>query len=145
MEITTLALALLVSFFWGLHPLVQRSLVLALDSEVVIVLGGLFYFAAVIVFALFNWKQLMRNSKKITTTHLLTICALSIITIFVANLIYIYILKKYEGYVISALVYSSPAFSLLLAYLFLRQAVNLYGAIGVLLIVAGVICLAFNT
>ena len=142
MEKITLALALLVSFFWGLHPLVQRSLVLSLDSEVVIVLGGLFYFAAVLVFAGINWKKLMHNSKKITPTQLSTIGALSIITVFVANLIYVYILKKHEGYVISALVYSSPAFSLLLTYLFLRQKITIYGVIGVLLVVLGVVFLA---
>ena len=71
-----------------------------------------------------------------------TIGALSIITVFVANLIYVYILKKHEGYVISALVYSSPAFSLLLTYLFLRQKITIYGMIGVLLVVLGVVFLA---
>jgi drug/metabolite transporter (DMT)-like permease len=144
MDISTIALALLVAFFWGLHPLVQKSLVMALDTEVLIIIGGLFYFAAVIVFALFNWKSFSQNARKITVAHLATMCALSIITVFGANLIYVYILKKHEGYVISALIYSSPAFTLLLAYLFLRQEISTYGVVGVLLIVAGVVCLAFN-
>jgi drug/metabolite transporter (DMT)-like permease len=47
-------------------------------------------------------------------------------------------LKKHDSYIISALIYSSPIFTLLLACLFLNEQITYYGLLGVLFIVVGV-------
>jgi drug/metabolite transporter (DMT)-like permease len=68
----------------------------------------------------------------------------SMITGFFASLIYFHILKKHESYVIAALIYSSPVFTLLISYFVLKEKVSYIGVAGVILIVSGVIMLALN-
>lgn len=54
---------------------------------------------------------------------------------------YYYILEKHHAYVISALVYSSPVFTVLFAHMVLKERVTVLGMAGVLLIVTGVVLL----
>jgi len=41
----------------------KKTLTLPIFFSLVLVLGGLFYFAAILVFAGINWKKLIHNSK----------------------------------------------------------------------------------
>ena len=63
---------------------------------------------------------------------------------FFANLLYFIILNKHESSVVSALIYSSPVFTLVLAMLFAKEKVSIVGIMGIILITLGVICIAFN-
>ena len=42
-------------------------------------------------------------------------------TAFLANLLYLMVLKKNQSYIVSALIYSSPVFMFLIAWLFLKE------------------------
>jgi len=68
----------------------------------------------------------------------------SAITGFFANLIYYYVISKHESYIVEALISCSPLFTLVLAYLFLKEEINWVGIAGVLLITLGVICVSLN-
>ena len=70
--------------------------------------------------------------------------ALSIFTAFLANIMYYYILKDHELSIISALIYSSPVFTLVIAYLFLKERLDIYGFSGIMAIIVGVILISQN-
>lgn len=84
------------------------------------------------------------DSAKLTKTNVLLIGTASILTGLVANLLYFFILKKHESYVVSALIYAAPAFTLLLAYFILREKVTGIGCLGVAFVVVGTVCIALN-
>jgi drug/metabolite transporter (DMT)-like permease len=57
---------------------------------------------------------------------------------------YYYILKNHESSIISALVYSSPVFTLIIAYIFLKERLDIYGISGIFLMILGVILVSNN-
>jgi drug/metabolite transporter (DMT)-like permease len=75
---------------------------------------------------------------------MLTVIALSVFTIFMANMIYYYILKNHDSSIISALIYSSPVFTLIIAHLFLKERLDIYGVSGIFAIIIGVILISQN-
>jgi drug/metabolite transporter (DMT)-like permease len=57
---------------------------------------------------------------------------------------YYYILKNHESSIISALVYSSHVFTLIIAYIFLKERLDIYGISGIFLMILGVILVSNN-
>jgi drug/metabolite transporter (DMT)-like permease len=70
--------------------------------------------------------------------------ATTVLTGFAANWLYFNVLRAHNSFVISALVYSCPLFTLLLAAAFLNERITVAGVAGVLLICAGLFCIALN-
>ena len=144
MNLIVLCAALFVAFLWGLSPVIHKALLTKIDPIVIIVVGGAFYFSMVIGFALWNWKKVRESSVALTSTQLWMLALSSIVAGFGANLIYLYALRQEKSHIISALIYSSPAFSLIFAYLFLKETITLASFTGVILIVAGVVLLSIS-
>jgi len=136
--------ALFVAFLWGLTPVIHKHVLNTLDPRTVMVLGSIFYFACVLMFWLWNREIIKNDVKNVKLQHIYWIAITSIVTAFIANVIYLFILKKHDSYIISALIYSCPIFTLVLAYIFLKEHITFTGLIGVFLITAGVACLGFN-
>ena len=63
---------------------------------------------------------------------------------FIPNILYFYLLKEHDSYVVSALVNSAPVFTVLISYFLLKEKLTKYGIIGIILIVGGIVCLSFN-
>lgn len=139
-----IAIALFVSFLWGLAPIIHKHVLKSVDPKVVMVTGGLFYSICLFTFAIYYLKDIKSGFKKLQLRNALWIGFASIITAFIANLIYFYILKDHDSYVIAALIYSSPVFTLILAYYLLKEKVTMMGFVGVAFIMIGIICLALN-
>ncbi len=57
---------------------------------------------------------------------------------------YYYILKNHESSIISALIYSSPVFTLIIAYIFLKERLDIYGISGIFFMILGVILVSNN-
>ena len=137
-------IALFVSFLWGVQIICHKILLKKTNFKVIMVVGSIFYFICVALFTASYWNTLKKDIVKLDAKSILLIGFASICSAFIANLIYLYILKDHSSYVVSALIYSSPIFTLILAYLMLKEKVTFIGAIGVVLIVVGVICLSLN-
>ena len=137
-------IALFVSFLWGVVPVIHKFLLHEVHFSVVLVISSVAYITCAMGFAAYNWKELRPRLHYVSATNIAIIVATSAITGFLANLLYLYILKDNESYIVSALIYSSPVFTLLLAYVVLHERMNVLGVVGVLLIVAGVAAIAYN-
>jgi drug/metabolite transporter (DMT)-like permease len=57
---------------------------------------------------------------------------------------YYYTLKDNETSIISALIYSSPIFTLIFSYLYFKERLDIYGISGILAIIIGVILVSQN-
>ena len=141
-----IASGLFVSFLWGLAPVIHKSVLQNVDFRVVMVIGGLFYAVCLVVFALWHRQAIFHSKalKTLTWKSVSMIAFAAIATAFIANLIYFYVLKKHDSYVVSALIYSAPVFTALLAMWLLGERISVMGGVGVLLIVLGIVCLSMN-
>jgi len=139
-------LALVISFLWGMQPVIYKYLLHKFNGSTIMLLSSFIYFVAVFItfFIIKNQDIIIKDIKKMNGKDLTVIICTSIFTAFLTNVIYFYILKDNESSIISALIYSSPVFTLIVSYLFLSEKLEAIGIIGILLGVAGVICISLN-
>ena len=55
-----------------------------------------------------------------------------------------YLLEDNDSYIITALVCISPFFTLILAYLFTKEKITIYGVLGTIFIVFGILLISYN-
>jgi len=102
------------------------------------------YAFLIIIYAAFNKTIIYKDINNISKTDIIVILFSSGIAAFFGNVLYFSILKNHESSIISALIFSSPIFTLIFAYLFLKERINTIGIVGILFIVTGVICISMN-
>jgi drug/metabolite transporter (DMT)-like permease len=80
--------------------------------------------------------------KKLPNSSLAIMACSAIFSGFLANYLYFKAIQHSSSYVVSALIFSSPMFTFVLAYLLLNESVTWRNGLGVAFIVIGVIILA---
>lgn len=108
------------------------------------VVSSAFYTACTVLYAIYYKKDIQRDMSTLDARAVWFLAFTSIVCAFITNVLYFRILKKYDSHIISALIYSCPVFTLILAYLILKERVTLNGFLGVVFITIGVVLLAFN-
>jgi drug/metabolite transporter (DMT)-like permease len=68
----------------------------------------------------------------------------AVITGLMGNLTYMLLLEGHDSYIITALVSISPFFTLILAYLFTKENITIWGAMGTVLIILGILMISYN-
>jgi drug/metabolite transporter (DMT)-like permease len=139
-----IAIALAISFLWGVQPVIHKHLLKKFTPITLMLVSSIVYFALLIVTSVIKNKEVIADFEKMTAKDLGILVALSIFTAFLANIMYYYILKDHESSIISALIYSSPVFTLAIAYLFLKERLDIYGFSGIMAIIVGVILISQN-
>ncbi len=79
---------------------------------------SIIYTFLIIIYSTSNKHIIIKDIKNITYTNALILIFSTAIAAFGANVLYYNILKNHESSIISALIYSSPIFTLILAYFF---------------------------
>ena len=137
--------SLAVSAMWGVTPVAHKYVMSArgVDPRVVMVVSGATYALCIVGYGAFHAKDMVSEYRKLDAGSLGIIAVTAAMTAFLANIIYLYLLRGHTTYVVTAIMYSAPVFTLLLSLLLLRQEqVTPMGCLGTLLIVLGVVCLA---
>lgn len=137
-------ISLFVAFLWGIHPILNKILLGKFNVPTVLVLSNFVYFLAVLIFIYVNYSEIAKDIKKVNSKDILIIFAVSLVAGFLANFLYYYVLKSHESSLVSALVFSSPIFTLIVAHFFMKEQLNGFGILGILLIVLGVVFIAYN-
>ena len=139
-------LALFIAFLWGIQPVIHKYLLKRVNSITIMLISSIVYLIALLIKISFSqtYNLFLGDIGKLTARDFLIICVTSLFTVFLANMIYYYILKDNETSIIVSLIYSAPVFTLLLSYLFLKEKIDLLGIIGILLIILGVGCVSLN-
>lgn len=144
MHLGVIATSLMVSFLWGAAPVIHKFLMSTrpISPETLMVFGSVVYFSCVVVYFYFNHEPIIADLKQASALTLSIMFVSAMFAGFVANLLYFRVIKQNASYVVSALIFSSPFFTLLLSYLFLKEKMNFQSVAGVILIVVGIIMLA---
>jgi drug/metabolite transporter (DMT)-like permease len=67
-----------------------------------------------------------------------------IIAGFLANYLYFHVVQKHASYVVSALIFSSPFFTFVISYLFLKEDMTWMSVLGVFFIIVGIVLLGVS-
>ena len=138
-------IALLIAVLWAIGPFAYKIVLNnGIHPLVVMFIASAFLAVCTAILGICQWDLIKVNMKKISKKSLMIICVTALFTAFLANIAYYYVLQNNSSYVVSALIYSAPLFSLVLSYLFLREGISLLGVVGVILMTLGVTCIAFN-
>ena len=133
-----LAEGLLIAFLWGALGVVNKYVLNHLESSTVFVLSGSVYFLLLIGLWFYNKKTIDKDLKKITQFQIFCIIATAIFLTILPNFLYYYFLKRTKASIITAVAYSAPVFTLILAYLFLNEKIKAISVLGIILITLGI-------
>ena len=143
MEIYIL-IALFIAFLWGLHPIVNKYLLNKYEPFTIMLLASLVYFGTMVVVSILRWNEIQRDLNKMSTYDFTILSLLAFFAVFVANTLYYYILRGHTSSIVSALIFSGPAFTLVISYFILKEKLSLYGLLGILSIILGVTLISQN-
>lgn len=137
-------ISLAIAVLWGVQPIVHKHLmsVAKVDPKAVLVVGGAAYTSCLICFYLFYRSDVISEVRRLDWRTIGVIALLSIMTAFTANLLYLYVLQKNSSYVVTALMYSSPVVTLVLAVGLLGEKMTVFNGLGTIFVLLGVLCLA---
>jgi drug/metabolite transporter (DMT)-like permease len=143
---TFVLLSLVIAFLWGIQPVIHKYLLKRVNAITIMLISSIVYLLALLITLSFSqiYNIFKVDIGKLTTRDFLIIILTSVFTVFLANMIYYYILKDNETSIIVSLIYSAPVFTLLLSYLFLKEKIEPLGIIGICLIISGVGCVSLN-
>ncbi len=136
--------SMFVALLWGVSPIAHKTMIGKMDTKMVFIINSVFYTICIIGYTLYYWNHFKKEAPKIETKDLYVLGGISIIMSFLPNILYFYLLKEHDSYIVSALVNSAPIFTVLVSYFILNEKMTKYGIMGILLIIGGIICLSFN-
>lgn len=140
-----IAISLFISLIFSITPIVHKHIfnTVTMNPQTLIVSGAILYFSCTMVYFAFNRKEVLAPLATLKPSIYLLMIATGALS-FYANYLYFNVISKHESYLVSALIFSSPFFTLILAYFFLKEDISLMSAFGVALIVGGVLILALS-
>jgi len=144
MKITVILIALFISFLWGYPPIILKHLLIKFDKTTVIIIEGLLYLLFLIFLIIYKSDTFTKDVKKINYVDMGLFFLTAVFGGFLANFLYMYLLEDNDSYIITALVCISPLFTLMLAYLFTKEKITIYGVLGTILIVLGILLVSYN-
>lgn len=137
-------ITIFVAFLWGLAPILLKRLVTKFDKITILVLDGILYFLFLLLIGYNYYDKIVKDIPKIDAFDASLMFFTAVITGLMGNLIYMLLLEGHDSYIITALVSMSPFFTLLLAYFFTKEKITIWGAMGTVLIVSGILMISYN-
>jgi len=136
--------ALFVSLLWGIQPVLHKVLLSKYKPITILIISSFLYFYLIAIVAFVRSGDVKNDLKNMTKRDVLVILSIGLFSGFIGNMLYLYVLKDHNTSIISALIYSSPVFTLIISYLFLKERLNIYGLLGVITIIIGVLLVSLN-
>jgi transporter family protein len=133
-----------VALLWGISPIAHKTMIGKIDTKLVFVLNSVFYTLCIIGYTIYYWDHFKTQAPKLATKDLYMLGGISIIMSFIPNILYFYLLKEHDSYVVSALVNSAPVFTVIISYFILKESMTKYSIGGVVLIIGGIMLLSIN-
>jgi drug/metabolite transporter (DMT)-like permease len=137
-------LAIAVAFLWGAAPVILKRLVAKFDKMTILVLDGIMYFAVLMLIAYRYSDTIAKDLPKINAFDTFLMFFTAVVTGLAANAVYMMLLEGHDSYIVTALVSVSPFFTLIMAYLFTKEKITLWGIFGTVLIVLGILMISYN-
>jgi len=136
--------SLFVAFLWGSNPIVIKLLLGKFHYYTILFFTNSIMFTCVLLLCYSNKSLFLHDLSTINARDIAILTIMPIFVAFIGNYLYYTMLKTHESSIISALVYSAPIFTLIIAYLFTNERLTKYGIIGILMVSIGIIMISLN-
>jgi drug/metabolite transporter (DMT)-like permease len=136
---TYIWIALVISFLFGIQTVIHKHLLNHISGMSVMLYSAIVYTVLIMLSAYYTKSVIIKDLKKIDLRISAILFFSAVFTAYLTNVLYYYILKTNDSSIISTLISSSPVFTVIFAYLFLKEKISLYGFIGIISIIIGVI------
>lgn len=139
-------LALLISLGLGISPIVQKYVLNSwkIHPDTIIIMCWILASIILLPYSVYNWKRVRADFPKFNKPVVITVAVVGVLFGLLSTILYFKLITHNNTSAVVALVYSSPIFTLILAYLLLNENISLKGAIGILMIVSGVVLLSMS-
>jgi drug/metabolite transporter (DMT)-like permease len=144
MNKTDLLLTIFGAFLWGISPVVHKYLLGNYNPITIMILISIIYLLCLLLCLPLFYKTVHKDLVKLTISDSLLFLFSGVVILFLGNAIYYYVLKENHSYIVSAIDSCAPLFTLLLAFFLLHEKINIFGILGTVFIVIGVIFISFN-
>jgi drug/metabolite transporter (DMT)-like permease len=139
-------LALVAALSWSIAAVFGKVLMAAITPVSMLVIVGLAYAVILAGMAAIWWRDITRDAVVILASPKLSVFIVALILsgFLIPYWIYYALMKDHPSYSVIALTYTVPVFTLLWAFYILREKINIWGALGVILIVVGALLTVAN-
>lgn len=144
MKTSILLLTLFSAFLWGISPLITKHLLCKYERYTIMVLCSVIYLSCLLLGMPYYNKSFLKDLTKLSTNDILLLLFEGIFVLFLANVIYYYVLKDNNSSIVVAIESCGPFFTLLFACFLLNEKITVNGIVGIVLIVLGIICISYN-
>jgi uncharacterized membrane protein len=142
-DLFILYIALLIAFLWGIQPICHKYLEKDIDFLSLFIITWIFSTIIIIVIFILHFDKVYKTFINITNKDIFIIIIIAF-TIIISKYLYFKIVYNYDVTVFSSLCYSSPLFTLILAYFLLNENISMQQTIGIFLILFGSILLTIK-
>lgn len=137
-----------IAVLWSLAPILHKMIYSAshISPKTMMIVSGMFYMVALAVYGCIHYRTTLQDLPKLSMTTTLLIAVAVLLTAFLSNLLYYHAIKVYPAFLVTGISYSAPLFTVLFAFLILKEQKSLSALtlLGASLVVAGVLCLALS-
>ncbi len=139
--------SLVLSCLWAIAPIIHKMVFkFGLHPKSMMVFTGFAYLVVLSMWTIWNWKDIRSDVKHLTDWRVVTLIGSSaIFSVLVANLVYYHLIKEHDAHLVTAIACSSPLFTLFLAWGLLNETITPMSALGVVLIVIGVVLVSMRS
>jgi uncharacterized membrane protein len=135
--------ALFIAFLWGVQPLIHKELLHEMSHHTVMMISNIIFTVCLIIYGYLYREIILDDFKKLETNHWKLLLFSAIICSFLTTIIYYDLMKHHKTYIVVALTYSAPIFTLFLAEYFLKEKISIESKVGVLLVVLGIMIMSY--
>lgn len=141
-----LIFSLLVAFLWSIQPFVMQYYIheKGIHMSVIILVVAIVSLICFTIYLSLNFKNIKNSLPKLRPSYIAIIGFTSVMTVFLANILYFLAIKTGPPYIISALTSTAPIFAVFIAYTCMKSQINTYSVLGVLLMVIAVILVCIS-
>ena len=139
-------LALVAAVFWSISAVFGKLVMQEMKPVSVLVIVGILYAIILAGIGAIWWKDISYDVHKIMQSPKLFGCIMGLILagFLIPYYIYYTLMKNHPSYLVVALTYTVPVFTIIWAYFVLRENMNIWAGLGVVMIVAGALIAVAN-
>jgi drug/metabolite transporter (DMT)-like permease len=141
-EMELIILSLIVALFWAINPIITKYILTHVSYPFVLVLTNIIFFICIIIFGYFHLETIKSDWAKISNKQIGLMLSNTVLFGFIAGILYMYLLKRYDANIVIGLTYMSPIFIVFLSQYFLKEKITHISKLGIIFIVLGGIMIA---
>lgn len=131
-------LSFIVAFCWSIVPIISKTILNDIPATSLFLMFYLTVSFIVILYTIYNWHNIKLPIEKINTKIVIKILIIVLIGNLIADYLYYHVLEKNETYLVTIITSVAPIFTILLAYFYLNEKINLIKWIGIIFTIFGI-------